>query len=61
MQQRREQLLEELRRAEQARDLLRELEHNLSEEKGPDFAGPREATGAAGTIIAGGSHRAAGD
>jgi uncharacterized protein (UPF0216 family) len=38
MQQRREQLLEELRRAEQARDLLRELEHNLSEEKGPEFA-----------------------
>jgi hypothetical protein len=40
MQQRREQLLEELRRAEQARDLLRELEHNLSEEKGPEFAAP---------------------
>jgi len=38
MQQRREQLLEELRRAEQARDLLRELEHDLSEEKGPEFA-----------------------
>ena len=38
MQQRRDQLLEELRRAEQARDLLRELEHNLSEEKGPEFA-----------------------
>ena len=38
MQQRREQLLEELRIAEQARDLLRELEHNLSEEKGPEFA-----------------------
>ena len=31
-------MLEELRRAEQARDLLRELEHNLSEEKGPEFA-----------------------
>ena len=39
MQQRREQLLDELRRAEQARDLLRELEHNLSEEKkGPELA-----------------------
>ena len=38
MQQRREQLLKELRIAEQARDLLRELEHNLSEEKGPEFA-----------------------
>jgi hypothetical protein len=38
MQQQREQLLEELRKAEQARDLLRELEHNLSEEKGPDLA-----------------------
>ena len=38
MQQRREQLLEELRRAEQARDLLRELEHNLSEEKGREDA-----------------------
>jgi uncharacterized protein (DUF2132 family) len=30
MQERREQLLEELRKAEQARDLLRELEQNLS-------------------------------
>ena len=38
MQQRREQLLEELRIAEQARDLLRELEHNLSDAKGPEFA-----------------------
>ena len=38
MQQRREQLLKELRRAEQARDLLRELEHNLPEEKGPEDA-----------------------
>ena len=38
MQQRREQLLKELRIAEQARDLLRELEHNLSEEKDPEFA-----------------------
>ena len=38
MQQRREQLLEELRIAEQARDLLRELEHNLSEEKGREDA-----------------------
>jgi hypothetical protein len=38
MQQRREQLLKELRIAEQARDLLRELEHNLSEEKGPEDA-----------------------
>ena len=38
MQQQREQLLEELSQAERARDLLRELEHNLSEEKGPEFA-----------------------
>jgi hypothetical protein len=38
MQQRREQLLKELRIAEQARDLLSVLEHNLSEEKGPGFA-----------------------
>jgi hypothetical protein len=38
MQQQREQLLEELRKAEQARDLLRELGHNLSEEKGLEFA-----------------------
>jgi hypothetical protein len=38
MQQRREQLLKELRIAEQARDLLRELEHNMSEEKGPEDA-----------------------
>jgi hypothetical protein len=38
MQQQREQLLEELRKAEQTRDLLRELEHNLSEEKGLEFA-----------------------
>ena len=38
MQQRREQLLKELRIAEQARDLLRELEHNLSEEKGREDA-----------------------
>jgi uncharacterized protein (UPF0216 family) len=38
MQQRREQLLKELRIAEQARDLLRELEHNLSDEKGSEFA-----------------------
>jgi hypothetical protein len=37
MQQQREQLLEELRKAEQTRDLLRELEHNLSEEKGLEF------------------------
>ena len=38
MQERREQLLEELHKAEQARDLLREVEHNLSEEKGPELA-----------------------
>ena len=38
MQQRREQLLEELRIAEQARDLLSVLEQNLSEGKGPEFA-----------------------
>jgi uncharacterized protein (UPF0216 family) len=38
MQQQREQLLEELRKAEQTRDLLRELEQNLSEEKGLEFA-----------------------
>jgi hypothetical protein len=38
MHQQREQLLEELSKAEQARDLLRELEHNLSEEKGLEFA-----------------------
>jgi hypothetical protein len=38
MQQRREQLLEELRRAEQARDLLSVLEHNLSKEKSPELA-----------------------
>jgi hypothetical protein len=38
MQQRREQLLKELRIAEQARDLLMELEQNLSEEKGPEDA-----------------------
>ena len=38
MQERREQLLEELRKAEQARDLLRELEQNLSKEKGPELA-----------------------
>ena len=38
MQERREQLLEELRKAEQARDLLREVEHNLSKEKGPELA-----------------------
>jgi hypothetical protein len=38
MQQRREQLLEELRRAEQARDLLSVLEHNLSKENSPELA-----------------------
>jgi hypothetical protein len=38
MQERREQLLEELHKAEQARDLLRELEQNLSKEKGADLA-----------------------
>jgi len=38
MQQRREQLLEELRKVQQARDLLRELEQNLSKEKGPELA-----------------------
>lgn len=37
MQERREQLLEELRKAKLARDLLRELEPHLSEEKGPDL------------------------
>jgi hypothetical protein len=40
MQKRREQLLEELHKAEQARDLLREVEHNLSEEKGPELPRP---------------------
>jgi uncharacterized protein (UPF0216 family) len=34
MQERREHLLEELRKAKQARDLLRELEPHLTEEKG---------------------------
>jgi hypothetical protein len=38
MQQRREHLLEELRKAEQARDLLKALEHNLSKEKGLELA-----------------------
>jgi hypothetical protein len=38
MQQRREQLLKELRIAEQARDLLSVMEHNLSEEKGREDA-----------------------
>jgi hypothetical protein len=38
VQERREQLLEELRKAEQARDLLRALEQNLSKEKSPDLA-----------------------
>jgi len=38
MQERREQLLEELRKAEKARDLLRELEQNLPKEKGLEFA-----------------------
>jgi hypothetical protein len=38
VQERREQLLEELRKAEQARDLLRTLEQNLSKEKSPDLA-----------------------
>jgi hypothetical protein len=33
----REQLPEKLRRAEQERDLLRELEHNLSEENRPEL------------------------
>ena len=37
MQERREQLLEELRKAEQARDLLRALEQNLSKEKSPEL------------------------
>jgi len=36
MQERREQLLEELRKAEQARDLLRELERLLKEENLPE-------------------------
>jgi hypothetical protein len=36
MQQRREQLLQELRTAEQARDLLRELERLLQEENHPE-------------------------
>ena len=38
VQERREQLLEELRKAEQARELLRALEQNLSKEKSPDLA-----------------------
>ena len=39
MQERREQLLEELRKAEQARDLLRELEPHLSDKEGPELDG----------------------
>ena len=64
VQQQRAQLLEELRKAEQARDLLRDLEPLLAhqtEEKGLPNRAPREATGAAGTNLAGGPHRAAGD
>ena len=38
MQQRREHLLEELRKAEQARDLLRALEQNLSKGKSRELA-----------------------
>ncbi len=37
MQGRREQLVEELRKAERARDLLRELERRLKEEDRPDL------------------------
>ena len=39
MQERREHLLEELRKAEQARDLLRELEPHLSDKEGPELEG----------------------
>lgn len=37
MQVRREQLVEEIRKAEQARDLLTELERRLKEEKSPEL------------------------
>lgn len=37
MQERREQLLEDLRKMEQARDLLRELEPHLTEQQGPEL------------------------
>ena len=37
MQERREQLVERLRTAEQARDLLRELERHLKEKDNPDL------------------------
>ena len=39
MEERRGQLVERLRQAEQARDLLRELERLLKEEDGPDLEG----------------------
>jgi len=39
MHEQREQLLEELRKAEQARDLLRELEPHLTDRKGAELDG----------------------
>jgi uncharacterized protein (UPF0216 family) len=39
MPERREQLLEELRKAEQARDLLREMEPHLTDRKGAELQG----------------------